>query len=116
MSYDIKFRRRAIEYLEKGYSWREATEAFGISSNTLNRWVKKHRETGDLSDVPVKQRNRKISLEGLKAYVAANPDAYQAEIAQEFACTQQAVCSALKRAGITRKKRRNAIESRKLVR
>ena len=114
MSYDVKFRTRAIEYLGKGHSWKEVTEAYGISSSTLHRWVQKQRKTGDLSDAPPKPRKRKVELEELRAFVLANPDAYQSEIAQHFGCTQQSICAALKRAGITRKKRQNDIGNKML--
>jgi transposase len=111
MSYDIKFRERAIAYLEKGHSWVETTTAFGISEYTLNRWLKK-KAAGDLSDTPVRTRKRKIASEALKAYVAENPDAYQAEMAEFFGCSQQAICMALKRNGISRKKRQNDIKNK----
>ena len=112
MSYDIKFRKRTIEYLESGHSYRETAKVFGISPNTLNTWVKKYKSTGSLEDTPVKRRTRKIDPEELKAYVSKNPDAYQSEIAKHFGCSQQAIFKALKRYRITRKKRQNAIESK----
>ena len=105
MSYDKRFRKRTIEYLESGNSYRKTAATFGISPNTLNRWVKKYRTTGSLEDAPIKRRMRKIAPEELKAYILANPDSYQSEAAKHFGCSQQSICKALKRDKITRKKR-----------
>ena len=111
MSYDIKFRERTIAYLSEGHTWVETTKTFGITAYTLNRWLKK-KAAGDLSDTPVRTRKGKISAEKLELYVAENPDAYQSEIAEYFGCSQQAICKALKRNGITRKKRQSDIKNR----
>ncbi|MDR2899758.1 MAG: transposase [Clostridiales bacterium] len=105
MSYDKKYRKQAIENLAKGYSYRETAKIFGISPNTLNTWVRKYEETGSLEDAPPKRNPRKINGDDLKAYVSEHPDAYQSEIAKQFECSQQAVCKAMKRHKITRKKR-----------
>ena len=105
MSYDIKFRERTIEYLGLGHSYRKTAETFGISPNTLNTWVNKYRTTGSMEDSPTKRRRRKISPEKLKEYISANPDSYQSEAAKHFGCSQQAICKALKRDKLTRKKR-----------
>jgi len=101
----MRFRKRTIEYLESGHSYRETAKTFGISTNTLNRWEKKYRTTGNLEDSPIKRRSRKIDPEQLRAYISSNPDSYQSEMAKHFGCSQQAVCKALKRDKITRKKR-----------
>jgi Transposase and inactivated derivatives len=106
MSYDIKFRKRTIEYLESGNSYREVSKVFGISPTTLRTWVKKRKTTGSLADTPLHRGFRKIDPEKLKAYIAKNPEAYQTEIARYFGCSQQGVFKALKRLGISRKKRR----------
>lgn len=112
MSYDIKFRKRTIEYLESGYSYRETASVFGISTNTLNKWEKKYRATGKLEDAPAKTYFKKIDPEALKVYIEQNPEAYQSEIAKHFSCTQQSVFKALKRVGITRKKRPSATKNK----
>jgi len=103
MSYAIKFRERALAYHSGGHSWRMTMKTFGISSSTLSNWLKKSL-SGSLSDIPVKRQKRKISDEKLRKYVSDNPDAYQSEMAECFGCSQQSICTALKRAGITRKK------------
>ena len=104
MSYDQKFRKRAIEYHEEGHSIRETAKTFDISPNTLNTWLQQYREGGELGR---KYREYKpaISERELLDYLKSNPDAYQTEIGEHFGCHQSVVCRALKRYKITRKKR-----------
>ena len=55
----------------------------------------------------IRQRKpKKIDPEKLLAYMAANPDAYEREIAAEFGCVRSSVQKRLAKLGITRKKRR----------
>jgi transposase-like protein len=104
MSYDKKFKERAIEYHAEGNSVRKTASTFGISPNTLNEWLKKHRLSGDLGR---RYRSYKpaIAEESLVEYLKNNPSAYQSEIGEHFGCHQSVVCRALKRYNITRKKR-----------
>jgi hypothetical protein len=55
---------------------------------------------------------KKLDPEKLKAYVAEHPDAYLQEIGDAFGCSDTAVMKALKRLGITRKKRRSGTWSK----
>ena len=104
MSYNEKYRKRAIEYHEEGHSIRLTAKTFGISTNTLNTWLRKYRENGELGR---KYRSYKgvIDEDDLLAYLKSNPDAYQKEIGEHFGCHQSVVCRTLKRLKITRKKR-----------
>jgi len=49
-------------------------------------------------------RKRKIDREKLRQAVAEKPDAYLRELAEQFACTEQAVFYMLRNLGITLKK------------
>jgi transposase len=104
MSYDTKYRKRAIEYHKEGNSIRKTSEIFGISTNTLNKWLKQHRETGELER---KYRTYKTAIneDELLSYLKTNPCAYQSEIGEHFGCHQSVVCRTMKRLNITRKKR-----------
>ena len=105
MGYDIKFKRRAIEYKNEGHTYKETCKIFKISEMTLTRWIKKEKE-GKLEEIkkPVR-KPKKIYPDKLVEYINENPDAYLSEIAQEFNCTHVAVLKALRKLGITRKKR-----------
>ena len=104
MSYDVKFRKRTIEYHEEGNSIKKTAKLFGISKNTLEKWLKQQGETGGLER---KYRSYKTAIneEKLLSYLQANPDAYQAEIAEHFGWHQSVVSRTMKRLKITRKKR-----------
>jgi len=110
MSYDIKFRKRAIEYHEEGNSIRATAKTFGVSPNTFNTWLQKYRKEGELNR---KYRNYegKISEDALLEYLDEYPDAYQSEIAEHFSSSQSTVHRSMKRHGITRKKRREDTKS-----
>ena len=112
MSYDEKYRKRVIEYLEKGHTYRGTSEIFGISPNTLATWKKKLKETGCLVDTPRQNKPKKIVPEELEKYLEDHPDAYQREIAQYFFCSQTAVYRRLKNMKITRKKRLSATKNK----
>ena len=78
---------------------------FGVGNYAVSKWIKQSKETGDLSNKPLNYEFKKIAPEKLKAYIAEHPDAYQREIVKVFECSSVTVGKALKRPGITRKKR-----------
>lgn len=104
MSYDKKYRERAVEYRLEGHTVAETSKVFKIGTTTLKKWVKKHKATGDLSNKPLKRSPKKISPIKLAEYLRVHPDAYQSEIAEAFGCSQSAVSQAMRKQKITRKK------------
>ena len=104
MSYETKFRGRAIEYWNAGRSKAETAAVFGIGTSTLQRWKTQLNESGSLAPKKRKETWRKIDPEKLRKYVAEHPDSYQHEIAAAFGVRLFAIQKALKRLGITRKK------------
>ena len=111
MGYDIKFKRRVVEYKYEGHTYKETCKIFKISEMTLTRWIKRDKE-GKLEEIkkPVR-KPKKIYPDKLVKYINENPDAYLSEIAQEFNCTHVAVLKALRKLGITRKKRQLHIKN-----
>ena len=105
MGYDMKYRRRAIEYWREGNSKRKAAEVFKVSTSTHQKWKSTLKETGTLEAKKRKETWRKIEPAKLTTYLEKYPDAYLREIANEFGCTIRAVEKALGRMKITRKKR-----------
>ena len=79
MSYDVKFRKRTIEYHKEGNSIVKTAKTFGISPTTLKTWLRQQRETGELER---KYRTYKtaINAEELLLYLKANPVAYRKHI------------------------------------
>lgn len=98
-------REAAERYRMEGHTLIETAKVFGVGKTSVSRWEKQYAETGDLSNKPLNRGFKKIDPEKLKAYVTKNPDAIQKEMAKEFKCAVSAICKALKREGITRKKR-----------
>ena len=104
MSYDIKFRQRAIEYWNAGHSKQETAEVFKVDPSTLQKWKSRLKETGTLEPKQRRETWRKIDPAKLETFIAENPDAYLREIADAFACSDVAVMKALRRLKISRKK------------
>ncbi len=104
MSYDKKFRQKALSYLNEGHTVRETAKIFGVHYITIQGWKTQLEKTGYLELKKRKETWRKIDPEKLKQYVAENPDAYQHEIAQAFGVRLFAIQKALKRLNLTRKK------------
>jgi len=104
MSYDIKFRERAIEYWQEGHTQRATAAVFKVNPGTLQKWKSQLAKSGSLTPKKRRKSWRKIDPTRLAEYVSQHPDAYLKEIAQEFNCTDVAILIALRRLKITRKK------------
>lgn len=100
MSYSEHFRRKVLAKLEEGYSIRAVATQFEIDKNTILSWKKR---------IAIKRtrprKPSKIDPEALRADVEQYPDDYQYERAVRFSCSASSIGDALKRLGITFKKR-----------
>lgn len=105
MAYSVDFRRKAIEFMDKGHTGKELKEVFGIYPSEIAKWRKLLAETGSLEPQYKETRAGKIDMSKLQKAVEERPDAYLSELAKQFDCTKQAIYYALKRLRITRKKR-----------
>ncbi len=109
MSYSIDFRRKVFEIkAKKGLTFEETSEQFGIGIRTLFRWQKRLE--------PITKRNKpatKIDMDALLRDVQDYPDDYQHERAQRFGVSVSAIGSALKRLGVTRKKKSETSQSQR---
>ena len=104
MSYDIKYRQRAIAYWQEGHSKKETSAVFKVGTTTLQTWKSQLKESGTLEPKKRKETWRKIEPKKLKEYLERYPDAYLKEMAEEFGCSDVAILKALRRLKITRKK------------
>ena len=112
MSYPTIFRKRTIEYRQSGHTLKETSKAFKVSISAIEEWEKKIKEIGNLENKALNRPHKKIDPEKLRAYVEEHPDAYQREMAEEFDCSVTAIQKALKRLGITRKKRQHTTRNK----
>jgi len=104
MAYSADFKRRAVEYKQKGHTFKELKEVFGIHSSTYYQWAKEYENDFEKPKGP-RQRSRKIDKEKLKLAVEEHPDFYLREFAELFGCSPQAIFYALKKLKITLKKK-----------
>ena len=106
MAYDVKYRERVLSFIEEGNTWEKAREVFKVSEYAIIMWKRLLEETGSLKKRELERKARKYCPEKLKKILEETPDAYLSEIAEHFENgTISGVQSALKKAGITRKKR-----------
>lgn len=112
MSKSVDLREAAVKYYQEGHTYKDTGKVFNVSYGTVWLWVKKYRETGDLSNKQLNRGFKKIDPEKLRTYVREHPDDTQKEIAEVFGCCYQAIGKAFQRLGITRKKKRFATKSR----
>jgi len=104
MAYSMDIRREAVEYKQKGHTFKELKEAFGISPQTFYEWQERLR-SGYYQTKTKQVRKRKIDKEKLKQAVKDKPDIFLSELAQMFGCSPQSIHAMLKNLGIARKKR-----------
>jgi len=104
MAYSVDFRKKAVEYMDKGHTTEELYEAFGIYPSRITAWRKLQKETGSLEPQCRETRQRKIDLKELEKALERKPDATLSELGKLFDCTEPAIFYALQRLGITVKK------------
>lgn len=92
MTYSLDLRERAVSYVRSGGSQVEAARIFGITTRTLQYWLKRD----DLAAKPCGPRRRKLDKGKLAAHVHAQPDALLRERAVEFGVSQVAIFKALR--------------------
>ena len=108
MSYDKKFRKKVVEFIKEGNSYRKTAKTYNVCLESIWKWVNKDNGgKGSLEDAPRKRTAYKIDREKLRNYVSEHPDAYIKEIAEEFGCSESGINYELAKLLITRKKRLN---------
>jgi transposase len=103
MAYSKDYKECAVEYKRNNHTFEETQEIFGMAKSTFYEWEKEY-DAG----FPKKQKRtceKKINKEALKRAIEERPDSELSELAKPFGCTPQAVFYALRRMGITLKKR-----------
>ena len=100
---------------DRGMRTRQIGKLFRVSPAWARRVKQRRRETGETSPRPMGGATViKIDLQRLAALVHKSPDATLLELRRALGvdCTEAAVCKALKRLGMTFKKRRSMRPSR----
>jgi transposase len=116
--YSYDFRQKVIQAIElDGLKKQEASELFNISRNTINLWLKRKAETGDVQALPNRPpgNNHKIKDSArFRAFALTHGDKTQVEMAQLWQgdISSRTISRALKKIGFTRKKRLTATSNR----
>jgi transposase len=104
MAYSIDFIKSAVAYKQKGHTFTQLRETFGIPSATFYDWEEKL-YSGYYNTKIKRERKRKIDKDELRREIQEKPDTYLRELAERYSCTESAIFYALKKLNITRKKR-----------
>jgi transposase len=108
MTYSIDFRRKVLKTKEEEkLSFAEVAQRFKVAINSVFLWSKNLQAQ--------KRRNKgptKIDMDALKEDVKVYPDAYQYERAERLRVSRNCVYFALKRLGVTYKKKSAASQGR----
>jgi transposase len=112
-SYDLRL--KAIEAVKRGQRKTDVCRLLQISRNTLDLWLKKDKETGDIRPKKVEQKGATPKIkdeEKFREFLRENQDKTQEKIAELWGdnLTQQNVSYACRKLGITRKKKLMAIK------
>ena len=105
-SYDL--RKKAITAVKKGEKKINVCRLFQISRNTLDLWLKRQEETGDIKAITDGGRPQKIKDEQkFREFVRENDDKTQKQMAELWGnnVTQQNISYFCQKLGITRKKK-----------
>ncbi|OKH34627.1 transposase [Nostoc calcicola FACHB-389] len=114
-AYSEDFRRKVIQAIElDGLKKCEASLLFNISRNTINLWLQRQAQTGDVKPKARKasQQNKKISdWDKFRTFVKEHRDKTQSEMAQlwEGEISQRTISRALIKIGHSRKKKHTDI-------
>jgi transposase len=117
--YSVDLRERVVEAYEAGgQTYESLAETFRVGIATVNRWLHRKRERGDVAPSPhsggQKARIHAEAERRLRELVEAQPDATLEELtvqlgkSMELPPGKSTVARALARMGITRKKRRSS--------
>lgn len=103
--YSKDLRQKVIEYINKGKSQQEASEAFGLHRNTVNRWRVRHKKEGHYEARPRMGREGKIDYQALEGFVIDNPDMKLLDIGNKFKISAFHTGRILKKLGFSYKKK-----------
>jgi len=113
-SYDL--RQKATRAVKRGERKSDVCRMLKISRNTLDLWLKREEETGDCRAITHFQkgcRHKITDWERFRAFAQTHGHKTQGQMAKLWGdnVTQQNISDALRKLGLSRKKRPTAIEN-----
>ncbi len=115
MAYSQDLRDRVLGACDRGMPTKAVAEVFDVSPAWVRRLKQRRRETGETSPRPSGgARARKIDTARLAELVKEQPDATARELRERLGvrCAESAIYAALKRLGLSFKKRRSTPPSK----
>jgi len=104
--YSIDMRKAAVASVENGKVQSKVADYFGISLKTLSNWLRKSRQTGDLSPaIKSSYKSRKVNRSMLQIQIQREPDSTLSELANQFLTSISNIDYHLRKMKITRKKK-----------
>jgi transposase len=109
MGYSKEYKVSVIQFHARGNTIVRTAETFSIGVETVVRWKRELRDSGELSGRKVQDRRhlRKVTPEGIDEFLQKFPDGNQREMAEYFGCKPQSVQAALKKFGYSKKKNKS---------
>ena len=114
-AYSMDLRQRVIDDCDAGLATKQVAQKYSVSPAWVRRLKQHRRERGDLTPrTGGGFRSRKIDPDRLRELVEQQPDATLEELRErlDVGCSAWAVGKALRRLGLTYKKRRSTPPSR----
>lgn len=114
--YSDDLRQKAIEAVKRGERKKDVSEIFNVSRNTLDLWLKREEQTGDCRAITNYQqgcRHKITDWQRFCEFVQQHGDKTQGQLASLWGdnVSQQNISDALRKIGVSRKKRLTATES-----
>ncbi len=113
-SYDL--RTKALDAIKRGERKIDVSRMLNISRNTLDLWLKRVEQTGDAQAITHYQQgydNKITDWQRFGEFVQQHGEKTQAQLAKLWGdnVTQQNMSDALRKIGVSRKKKRMGIEN-----
>lgn len=113
-SYDL--RTKAIAAVKRGEGKTNVSRMFNISRNTLDLWLKREEQDGDYQAISSYQqgcRHKIIDWQRFREFIEQHGEKTQAQLAKLWGdhVSQQNISDALRKIGVSRKKKLTATES-----
>lgn len=114
--YGDDLRRKAINAVKRGERKSAVCRMFNISRSTLHAWLERQEQTGDCRAIRNYQKGNRHKItdwDRFRAFLQQHGDRTQAQMAKLWGdnVTQQNISDALKKIGVSRKKRLTATKS-----
>ncbi|MBL3284920.1 IS630 family transposase domain protein [Rickettsiales endosymbiont of Paramecium tredecaurelia] len=103
--YSEDLRKRVVGYIQKGKTQKEASEVFGIHSNTVHRWWARYNKEGNYSARRRLGARRRVDYKEIELFVKNNPNTKLEVIGNRFGISSWHSARVLKSLGFSYRKK-----------